>query len=423
MRHVHTIVQQEVRSGMSNGWRSRPGRRIARRTAPLATAVAAAGIVWLGINPPVKAQTDSWSDGSSNWNNPANWSLGTVPAAGESAGIVNADTQDRTITYDYGGSVITLNTLTIVNTGGGTNTLSLGSSSPALTAETEYIANSGPGSTLSGVGVVSQAGGANSFVQALYLGFNANDIGTYNIQGGSLASATSQFSGGNGSLYDGYAGTGVINQSGGNVAIGTLGTVFVGLNTGSTGSYNLTAGSLAVSNNGSLYAQFDIGYSRGAVGTLTLGTGNPTFTIGGTIDVGNAGSGTFVQQSGPWQASTLEVGGSLFGVQGTAGMGTFNMSGGTLSLNESGWYVGCSTGSIGSCTLSGGLVQNTFSSSDKQYEGPDSFVGLSRGAVTGATGFFQQTGGTINNIASNTSVGGEGLGIYNQSGGSNETYL
>jgi hypothetical protein len=425
MRHVYPIGYWEDRTGMSNGRLGRPAKSSQiRRIQWLTAAVAAIGAISPRSQPAASAaSTDSWINASSNWNNPANWSLGAVPGTLGPVNISDDDTLNRTITYDYSGPMVTLSTLTIVNTGGGTNTLVMGSSSPALLTDAEFIGNSSNVTGADGAGVLSQASGVNTVIQSLYLGENATDAGTYALSGGI-------FNVQNGSEYVGYGGSGLVNQTGGDAqgssSSGDNSTIYIGYNSGSSGIYDLSSDSLSVggNDNGTPNGNIEVGYNIGAVGSLVLGAGNPTLsTSNGTVIVGYAGSGSFMQESGTTQLGSLQIGGPLFGGGSSPGSGEFNMSGGTILISTSGWYVGNNQGSIGSCTLSGGYVENTSPFTGQQtYGGPSEFLGLSVGAVTGGTGFFVQTGGTINNSSTSTTIGAEGFGTYNQTGGANLTY-
>src|ERR1700722_2946124 len=337
MRHVHTVMQREDRFGMSHRRVSRRANAAQRRRIKwLTTAVAAMGAVWPCSQSAVNAaSTDSWIAGSSNWNSPVNWSLGVVPGTLGPVSISDNDAQDRTITYDYIGSTVTLSTLTVVNIGGGTNALTIGGNNSGLLATTELIGNSGSGSTLSGVGVLIQSASMNT-VSTLYLGFNSRDTGTYLFQDGAVTA---------GNVYVGYSGTGEIDQSAGIFGnSGNGGTVYLGYNSGATGVWNLNSGEASLVNE-TVY----IGYGSGSTGSMTLGTGNPTLTCS-DVQVGNEGTGTFIQESGTTEIGTMAVSGSC----------SVDIDGGGLffvntNSSGSGWFIGKGTG-VASCTMNAGYV-------------------------------------------------------------------
>ena len=111
----------------------------------------------------------------------------------------------------------------------------------------------------SGTGSFTQSGGTNSVSGSLYLGYNSGSSGTYNLSGSGLLSAPSE--------YIGYSGTGSFTQSGGTNTIS--GSLVLGQNAGSTGTYNLNGGLLSLSG-------------------LTQGAGSATFNFsGGTLQAGS----------------------------------------------------------------------------------------------------------------------------------------
>ncbi|HEY9073278.1 MAG TPA: hypothetical protein VIN67_04010, partial [Desulfobaccales bacterium] len=77
-------------------------------------------------------------------------------------------------------------------------------------------------------GTVNQGNSTINLTHVLYLGYNPGSSGTYNLSGGSLSGTISQIIG--------YQGTGVFNQSGGTNA--NEGNLALGNETGSKGTYN-----------------------------------------------------------------------------------------------------------------------------------------------------------------------------------------
>ena len=59
----------------------------------------------------VTAATKNWIAGTGNWNTPGNWSPVGVPGAGDDINIKPIDGVSRTITYDYPGPPVALNSL------------------------------------------------------------------------------------------------------------------------------------------------------------------------------------------------------------------------------------------------------------------------------------------------------------------------
>ena len=101
----------------------------------------------------------------------------------------------------------------------------------------------------SGTGVLYQNSYLNTVTSGLRVGLNSGSSGTYNLSGGTLTGGTGTPSG-----FEtiGVAGTGTFNQTGGanTVADNNLN---LGLDPGSSGTYNLSVGSLTVSGGTSTY--------------------------------------------------------------------------------------------------------------------------------------------------------------------------
>jgi hypothetical protein len=440
----------------------------------LTAAVAAGGMFAPQVQLTASAATDNWIAGSSNWSNPANWSGDKVPGNFDTVLINDNDSVDRTITYDYTSSQVTLTTLAIVNTGGGTNTLAVGASSQAVTSYFLLVGASGTTSTLSGAGVLTQSGGVDQVAYDIYLGENANDNGVYNLQSGELIGGigAGEFA----NLYVGYSGEGTVNQSGG--AIQTSGTgagmnVYVGYNATGVGNYNMTGGELLIGglivgdngvghftqsggvvqsiatqegdnpgpisigngsgsigtydlltgslvepvNNNNSGPTLYVGEGDGSTGSLTLGTGDPSLDAGLYMAVGYGGTGSFVQQSGTTETGMLSVGGEpIFDVTNTAS-GTVNISGGDLTILGWNWVIGSNDGATGSVTVSGGEVAFLGELTiNQEFEGE---TGLVVGAAQGATGSFTLSGGSIENSNGRMIVGSGGTGTFSQLAGTN----
>ncbi len=153
------------------------------------------------------------------------------------------------------------------------------SGSGLLSAYTEYVG-------FSGTGAFAQSGGVNNVLESLdlgqlYLGYNPGSIGSYNLSGSGLLSAYAE--------YLGFMGTGTFTQSGGTNTIST-GGLYVGRSSfTSSSSYNLSSSGMLSANNeyvgdygpgtfnqsggtnklSSLY----LGYNSGSSGTYNLNGG------------------------------------------------------------------------------------------------------------------------------------------------------
>jgi autotransporter-associated beta strand protein len=148
------------------------------------------------------------------------------------------------------------------------------------------------GSTLigtSGAGSFSQSGGTNAVSSYLLLGTDTGGSGVYNLTGGSLSSYWTS---------PGYFSSGTLNQSGGtHTAVELTIAEFSGV-----GAYNLTAGRLT--------AGFEV--------------------------VGGSGTGSFTQSGGTHVAAAIYLGTGQFG--GTTGK--YNLNGGLLAVGAGGINAG-----------------------------------------------------------------------------------
>ncbi len=180
-----------------------------------------------------------------------------------------------------------------------------------------------------------QSGGTNTVAFYLTLGSNSGDSGSYNLSGGSLAVAEL-----NGAEYIGYDGTGTFAQTGGTHTVGV--PLYLGYNADGSGTYNLGSGSL--------YAASEyVGYSGSGTftqtgGTHTVGTASPNFSF---MFVGyNSGSNGAYNLGG----GSLWCGGQEYiGLQGN---GTFSQSGGYSTAAQI--VLGSGVGSSGSYSLTNG---------------------------------------------------------------------
>ncbi|MFN0011898.1 MAG: beta strand repeat-containing protein [Phycisphaerales bacterium] len=195
----------------------------------------------------------------------------------------------------------------------------------------------------------------------------------------------------------------------------TSGSLILGRNAGSHGTYNLHGGSLSVSNaNNGPIAELIGGNGTGVFtqhnGThnatslvVGYGTGTGTFTLlGGTVavsgneDAGKLGHGTIIQSGG-----TNTISNTLYVGTEVGGTGVFSLSGtGTLTATRD--YVGFR--GTGTFTQTGGTNSTT------------SFISM--GELAGSTGIYTLSGtGSIN--AGELDAGWSGSGTFTQLGGTN----
>ena len=271
-------------------------------------------------------------------------------------------------------------------------------------------------------------------------------------QGGVYAGASYNVANGDTytSVYDGYSGTGTITHSAGTLTIPMSGSLYVGYNSGSNGSYslsgtgNLSTGTTYVGNSGTgtfnqsggsftansgtaNVASLNVAYNSGSNGTYSLSGATSTLFANG-ITIGSSGAGTFSQSGGLFSSdsNTLTLGangtgsgtyvlsgGSLYAdvvVIGSAGMGTFTQSAGTFvsagsvtlgsAASGSGTYS-LNGGTLDVAEISGGSGTSTFNFNGGTLQADGSstsfFAGLSVASV-------QANGATINTANSNVTI-------------------
>ena len=116
-----------------------------------------------------------------------------------------------------------------------------------------------------GLGVFNQSGGINSINYNLQMGYSSGSSGTYNLSGGSLSAST---------LYVGKSGSAIFNQSGGSNVIekkSFVSGLYLGYYPGSSGTYNLSGGSLSAPSE-------EIGVLVGGLGVFNQSGGANTVT-------------------------------------------------------------------------------------------------------------------------------------------------
>ncbi|MEJ2069051.1 MAG: hypothetical protein P8X58_01370 [Syntrophobacterales bacterium] len=196
----------------------------------------------------------------------------------------------------------------------------------------------------------SQTNGTAHIAGTLYLGNNAGTLGTYELNGGSLSASEEII---------GDAGNGIFTQTGGTHAVNAL--LSLGYGSSGSGAFTLSGGSLAATNEA----------------------------------VGHSGTGAFNQDAG--HHSVL---GNLYVGRNSGSSGTYTLSGGTQTVST--LFMGENGGSRGIYNLSSG-----------SFSAQNEFIGLFGSAT------FTQTGGT-HSVTSNLLLG-TGItssGTYNLEGGS-----
>ncbi len=299
---------------------------------------------------------------------------------------------------------------------GGTGTYTMSGSS--VLNDQSVVDTSGRGTNKGNV-VVGRSGGTGTWtlndnaaarVRDLVVGDAGGSTGTVNING--TSSITSSYD-----PHIGINGTGVVNINGGSLTT-VSGWVQIGINGGSSGTLNMTAGSM--------YArEFRVGESGTGVvdvsgGVLTANqnttmginaTGNGTFIVRGTgradvqnggMNVGGTGEGALlVADSG-----ILNINGTLTVGNGGTKIGHAYVSGGTTSVNGELW-VGQAAGGSGTMDISAGTVT------------ANNWIAIGRQGATGVvnlggTGSLIKTGANTNHVVIGSIAG---VGTLNQTGG------
>ena len=176
----------------------------------------------------------------------------------------------------------------------------------------------------SGTGVFTQSGGthtlSNDYDGNFYLGYNSGSAGTYNLSDSAVLTTTNFAQNTNvDDIWVGFSGTGTFNQSGGTVSM--ISVLNIATNGNSSGSYILSGGSLYVS-------QYEtVGYSGTGTFSQSGGT-NSTSELDIASSLGGSnrrGNGTYTLTAGQFSAGIENV--------GIAGPGTFTQSGGTNTVS------------------------------------------------------------------------------------------
>ncbi len=285
-----------------------------------------------------------------------------------------------------------------------------------LSADVEFIGYNGNGTFNQAGGTNSvNLDGANNASGSIYVGFNSGGTGAYILTSGTLTAQTE---------YVGDSGVGQFNQSGGNNAV--AGSLFVAFSAGVTATYSLSGASqlsaatedIGASGNGAvsqtgglnlLTGALNIGVNAGSIGNYTL-NGNATLSAP-TETVGVSGNGTFTQSEGVNTITFLpsNISSGNLYLGYAGGTGTFVLSG-LSSLEADDEYVGYSGLGTFNQSSGGNFVTND---ANNNHSG-SLFVGFNAGSA----GTYLLSGqGSLSSL--NEYVGYGGNGTFNQSGGIN----
>jgi hypothetical protein len=368
--------------------------------------------------------------GNSSWSAASNWKPGRPPGAGDAVYMEFNDGMSRTVNYDYTGSAATLYSLTLDlnNTAGpvGTATTTLSLSANNLTVNGYELLGD------RGSGTINQSGGVNTIngANGLSLGYNLGATGTYVLSGtGSLSVA-------GGYEEVGVNGTGIVTQTGGTNTINSVGTsnapggLYLGFNTGSTGTYNMPSGSGTLSVTGNEYVGSEgTGYFNQSAGsnTLNVGTNGAGFLFVGFY----GGIGTYtLSGTGSLSVPATEYIGytSNYTSNGVVpSNGTFTQTGGTNTITNGGaLLIGCFGGTgtytlsnTGSLTVSGGeYIDYESTGYFNQNGGTNTVSGAILLGSFGGTGTYTLSNGILS-VGGGEFIGYDSPGIFTQTGGAN----
>jgi hypothetical protein len=235
-------------------------------------------------------------------------------------------------------------------------------------------------------GTINQSGGIISTPRLnMAAGGSFNGTNVYNLSGGSLlCNYTLEPNLASDKMTFGFAGgTAKFVQTGGYVSLINNTYIHIGRGVGSLGEVTLTCGSVYVGTQ-----QFNVGCYKGQ-GTFTMGD-QVTVDSRYKIQVGYRGTGVFNQNGGLVTQAGEQIYLGLSDADG-AGMGTYNLTAGTLQLNNRRIYVGrgyySTTGcGMGVFNMSGGVLGGAPGSAVDQL-----IVGQKSGQGT-----FNLSGGSVN---------------------------
>lgn len=326
---------------------------------------------------------------------------GTVVFDGSNGGQTNL-IQGTHLAADGAAELATVAfTNTTVNTTGNLDIADKPSSTGAVTINNGSTVNVGSwlilGDASGANATLTMNGGTlNTASGRFFLCSSPGSTATFNMNGGTINKSGDYFAIVNGNWNGSGARSGVVNQTGGiiNCAsecwIGDAG----GANNGSVGTYNLSGGTLSVSN------WFGIGRD-GSTGIFHMTGGTLNKSSGGDMVIGRGGStGTFTMTAG---TINKDANGALIFGQGQ-GVGEFDISGGTLTTTGEYW-LGVDNGTLATNNISGTAQMNIHN-----------WVTVGRNG----TGVVNMSGGQFNSDSQAFIVGiwAGCQGIWNQSGGS-----
>jgi T5SS/PEP-CTERM-associated repeat protein len=306
--------------------------------------------------------TRYWRDnaGNGNWSDPSKWSSVSaadtnpasngVPLAGEPVNIVHTDGAQRTVTYDVNAPTLGLVRIDLTGSGTAADMLSI-TTNHDLSANGIFVGEHTGNGTSGGRGALFQTAGTVTIIPGsdLVVGHGTGSTGIYTLSGAGALTA-------NQSEHIGLSGTGTFHHLAGmnTITPGAVGSFKIGVNAGSTGTYNLSGTGELISNKSETVGDQGVGVFnhtggsnkvQGAGNDLQLGnaaTGNGTYAISNdaslnvanNLAVGVAGTGTLTIQN----LASVHVNNAL----NINSASMVNLNGGTLRVNSIGGSGGLS---------------------------------------------------------------------------------
>jgi len=345
-----------------------------------------------------------------------NFSGGTISALGEIVGFEGVGVFNQT----DGVNTVT-STFRVGDQASGTGTYNLGGATSSLTSPEAFIGLSGDGTFIQTDGIFTVVDPINE--RGLNLGFWGGSSGTYELQAGTLVAKNE---------YVGIDGQGVFTQTGGLHTVGdtiaktgdlylsyvnSTGAATGGPDAGRSGRYDLNGGSLEVGDD-TFIGLDGPGTFNQTAGTQTIGD---RLVLGSRTLAATAGTPEDVLGTGVYNLSGGNVA-SVKGEIGEYGLGTFNQTGGTFTLDLQ-LQIGKETSSVGIYNLSDG---NLAIGSSAIIVGSSGWGTFNQTVTTGSmtVAAFQNLGGTgtynlqAGSLTAGVTISNNIGGNFNYSGGS-----
>jgi autotransporter-associated beta strand protein len=319
---------------------------------------------------------------------------------------------NATATYNLSSGTINVHDWVVIGRNGANGTLNMTGGTINHTPNA-FITSSANNS----VGTLNLSGGTLNASQ-YWLSEHPGDIGTNNISGTAQLNVSSDFKLGDGGLgvvnftsgtihktnpdnskrfyvgnnNNGGGGTGILNQGPG-TALNCDSDLDIGNGTGTSGTYNLSGGSVYVN------GWFTIGRD-GNGGTATYDQSGGQMDANNEFHIAEAGWNSTINMSGGLLVahSWWQIG------RGNGGTATLNLSGGTMHHLNNGGIVLCDGGNANLCTINqtGGYITS---------DGGDWLIGNGPGGAT-----WTQSSGTNVSLGGNTFIGSGGACTVDLSG-------